>query len=381
MIKTADCIIIGGGVIGTAIAYYLAKKGMKNIILYEKEYLSAGATGRCGGGIRQQWTTEANVKLAMRSVELFEKFEEELGQPFDYLQKGYLIPAFTDEQVETFKKNVKMQKRLGLNVKFITPSAIKELAPLLNSADLLGATFCPSDGRGNPFLTTKGYAEKAEELGVEIFSYKPVEAIKTLGTRVKSVKTKDGWIDTEIIINAAGDAAGEIGKMAGLDLPLVPYRHQILVTEPTESILDPMVIDFHHGFYGSQVKHGSFIMGEGDPDEKPGINFKSNWKFLESIKEKFIYLFPALKDLRIVRQWSGSYTMTPDAQPIIGESKEISGFYNAVGYSGHGYMLAPASGEVIAEIIIDGKPSKINIDHLNIKRFEDENLKTEHNVV
>ncbi len=381
MKKTAECVIIGGGIIGTAIAYNLAKNGMTDIILLEKEYLSAGSTGRCGGGIRQQWTTEANVKLAMRSVKLFEKFESEIGHDFDYKQQGYLILAFTDKEVDDFKKNVKMQKSLGLEVNYITPKEAQEIVPILNISEVKGATYCPKDGLGNPFLSTKGYAEKAQELGATILTYTSADEIKVEKGGVSGVKTKDGWIETKRVVNAAGGHAAEIGKLAGIDFPVVPYRHQILVTEPLEPLVGPMVIDFYHGFYGSQAKHGSFIMGEGDPEEKPGINLKCNWKFLESIQKKFTYLFPKLKDLRIVRQWSGVYAMTPDAQPIIGESESVKGFYSAIGYSGHGYMLAPATGEVMSEIILDGRSKTVNVDHLSMTRFKDGNFETEHNVV
>ena len=184
------------------------------------------------------------------------------------------------------------------------------------------------------------------------------------------------------IVNAAGPWAKDISKMLDYDIPVNPERHQILVTEPLERMVDPMVIDFLHGFYGSQEKNGGFIMGEADPTEPESFKVSSNWKFLESISKKFTYLFPKFKDVKILRQWAGSYTVSPDAQPILGPiSKEDENFFLAVGYSGHGFMLAPATGEAIAEWIIHGKPKTTDISHLTMERIEKGLFEQEHNVV
>ncbi len=381
MKKSYDVGIIGGGIIGATIAYYLAKMGMKNVVLFDKSYFTSGSTGRCGGGIRQQWSTPANVKLGIRSVKLFEQYEKELNFSFDYVQKGYLILAFTDDEVKAFKKNVKMQKSLGLKVDFISKKEAKKIVPFLNTNDILGATYCPTDGLGSPFLATFGYLKRAREMGIEIYNYTKVLSIKKNKGKY-DLKTSNGNVSVKYVVNAAGPWAKDISKMLNYDIPVHPERHQILVTEPLERMVDPMVIDFKHGFYGSQEKNGGFVMGEGDPTEPESHKVSSHWKFLESISKKFTYLFPKFKDVKILRQWAGSYTVSPDAQPILGPiSKEDKNFFLAVGYSGHGFMLAPATGEAIAEWILYGKAKTTDISHLTMERIEKGLIEQEHSVV
>ncbi|MCK4642015.1 FAD-binding oxidoreductase [bacterium] len=381
MKAAADVGIIGGGIIGSAIGYYLTKMGLKDIVLFEKDYLTSGCTGRCGGGIRQQWSTSDNVKLAKRSVELFEKYEDELDFDFEYIQQGYLILAFTDDEVRDFKKNVAMQKKHGLKVDLISPRQAKKIVPFLNTNDVLAATYCPTDGLANPFLTTFGYAERASEGGMTILRKTRVNSIERKGGSYR-IRTDKGDCTVKYIVNAAGPWAQEAAKMIGYDIPVEPERHQILVTEPLERMVCPMVVDFYHGFYGSQEKRGGFVMGESDPSEPVSYKTSSHWKFVESISKKFTYLFPRFSNVKILRQWAGSYCVSPDAQPILGPiSADDPNYFLAVGYSGHGFMLAPATGEAIAEWIVKGKPLTTDISHLTMERIEKGDYSQEYNVV
>jgi sarcosine oxidase subunit beta len=370
MREKADVVVIGGGITGCGTAYNLAKKGYTDVIVLERQALCAGGSGRCGGGIRQQFTTEANITLAMESVRLFEQLSEDLDTDIEYEQGGYLIIAYEDE-VDQFKKNVSLQNSLGLDSKFITPEEAREIVPLLNIDPIAGATFCQTDGHANPFRVVHGYARKAQEMGVEINRFTNVTGIAVEDGQIQSVETDKGKIKTNTVVNAAGAYSRDIAAMAGVDLPNNPYRHEILVTEPLEHVLDPMIISFKTGVYFSQQNHGSIIGGIGDPEEPSSYNLSGSLRFLKRMAKTVVELVPAFGHLNILRQWAGLYDVTPDAQPILGWTEGVDRFCQANGYSGHGFMIAPKVTELIAELIVDGKPS-MPIDDLNLKRFEGE---------
>ncbi|MBU7012544.1 MAG: FAD-binding oxidoreductase [Theionarchaea archaeon] len=370
MKEKAEVVIVGGGVTGCGIAYNLAKKGMTDVVVVEKEYLCYGASGRCGGGIRQQFTTEANIRLAMESVRLFEQLSEELDTDIEYDQGGYLIIAYQDE-VEQFTKNVQLQNSQGLESKFISPEEAREIVPLLNIEPIAGATFCQTDGHANPFKVVHGYAKKAQEMGVRIHKFTEVTDIETDDGQIKGVKTTKGTIKTDTVVNAAGAYSRDIASMVGVELPNKPYRHEILVTEPLEHVLNPMIISFKTGIYFSQQKCGSIIGGIGDPEEPSSYNVSGSLRFLKRMAKTMIELVPAFGHLNVLRQWAGLYDVTPDAQPNLGWTEGVDRFCQANGYSGHGFMIAPKVAELIAELIADGKTS-VPIDGLNVKRFEGE---------
>lgn len=366
----ADVVIIGGGVTGCGTAYNLAKKGVTDVVLLERNFLCYGATGRCGGGIRQQFTTEANIKLAMESVRLFEGLSQELGIDIEYDQGGYLIITYEDE-VDQFKKNVKLQNKMGLKSKFIAPEEAREIVPLLNIEPIAGATFCQTDGHANPFKVVQGYARKAEEMGVEINKFTEVIGIETEDDQITAVETNKGTIKTDTVVNAAGAYSRNIAAMLGIDIPNKPYRHEILVTESVEHVLDPMIISFKTGIYFSQQKCGAIIGGIGDPEEPSSYNISGGLRFLKRMARTMMELVPAFGHLNVLRQWAGLYDVTPDAQPILGWTDGVDGLCQANGYSGHGFMIAPKVTELIAELIVDGKTS-MPIDDLNLRRFEGE---------
>lgn len=377
----ADVVIIGGGVIGTTTAYQLNNKGINDVVILEKDYLTAGSTGRCGAGFRQQWSTPGNIKMAMGSVKAFERFDEEIGYDGEIFQGGYLILAFTEEEVERYKENVALQTSLGLEVDFLSAKEAKEVVPGLNNKDILGATYCASDGHANPFYVTMGYAKKIVTMGTKIFLRTEATRINSENGSVKSVETNHGTIQTPIVINCAGGQSRDIGDIAGIDIPTQSERHQILITEPVRRYFNPMIIDFEHGLYLQQVEHGAFIMGQSDPN--PPKTMEVNWRFMIEVSRKSTYLVPALKDVSVVRVWAGYYNVTPDHVPIIGEHPQMNGFYNAIGFSGHGFMLAPMSGLALAEEIVEKEVTCIDhYEDFSIERFEHmENISFEKNVV
>lgn len=374
-------VIIGAGMVGASIAFHLTRLGEKDVFILEKSYVSSGSTGRCAGGIRQQWSTRNNVRLAMRSVEWFKRMKEDTGMDVEYKQGGYLILSFDEEEAEEFAENVKMQKEEGLEVEVLTPKQVKRRFPYVNVEGVKLATFCPTDGHANPHLANFAYIRRSVENGARLFTKTEVKEIDVSNGTVKGVWTNAGYIECEVVINAAGPWSKDIGEMVGIDLPTESYRHQILVTEPLENMMDPMIISFSGNFYIRQTRHGSFLMGQGDKDERPGINRKVTAKFLLEMVNKMSRRFPFLRNLRVIRQWSGEYNMSPDAQPIVGLSENVLGYFYAVGFSGHGFMVAPAVGEAIAEWIVFGKPKSVDVSQLSLERFKGKEFLKERSVV
>jgi len=372
----ANIVIIGAGISGVAIAYNLAKKGMKDIVVFDDNYLTGGATGRCGAGIRQQWGTKYNCILAKKSVEFFEIAQEELQYPRDieFKQEGYLVVATTKEEDIQFEKNVKLQQSLGIPVKKLTPEGAKKIVPHLNIENVVSATFCPTDGHLNPFTMTEAYYLAAKRLGVKFFYEEKVDEIIVKNNKIEKVITDKREVITNQVVNAAGGYAKEIGLLAGVDIPVYSENHEILVTEPIEKIQGPMVISFSLNIYCQQVPHGSFIMGRSDPTMPKGHNIDSSWQFLDEMSKTVCNILPPVGDLRVVRQWGGLYNLSPDRQPIISDTKDLPGFYMAVGFSGHGFMFAPMTGLLLSELIL-GEKTTVDMTDLHIDRFKNSDNK------
>jgi sarcosine oxidase subunit beta len=381
MISKASVVIIGGGIIGTSIAFNLAKLGVKDVAVFEKSYISSGSTGRCGGGIRQQWTSPMNVRLAMRSVELFKRFKEDVGMDIEYYQGGYLLLAYDEDELAAFEANVKMQKKEGLDVELVTPSQIHEKFPFMDLEGVVGGTWCPSDGHANPQIANLAYAFKIKKMGVDLNTHTQVKGIDVQNGRIVGVETDKGYVKTNVVINAAGGFSHEVGEMVGVDIPTYSERHQILVTEAINHVLDPMVISFKKNYYVRQTMHGSFVMGQSDKEPAIGNDLGHTVEFLEEMAPKMVHDFPFMNHLHIVRQWSGAYNVSPDAQPIIDEAQNVSRFIFAVGFSGHGFMLAPAVGEAVAEMVVYGKSKTMDVSNLKMDRFKTQKINKERNVV
>jgi len=368
MNRAFDAVIIGGGILGVSTAYELARAGMKNVCVLERHYLASGSTGRCGGGFRQQWSTEANTLLAMDSVKRLEGLEEELGYHTEFFQGGYLILAHTPEEEQQFAKNVEMQRRLGLDVNIVDPDEAVKIVPYLNKETIRKATWCPKDGHINPFLLTQGYANAARRLGVQIHLWTNVVGIMKKSDTFFVMTESGNTYQTPLLFNCAGGFSRSIGAMLNVEIPVDPYRHEILVTEPVERLWNPMVISFSVGLYARQEMSGGVVMGMGDPNEPVGTFVGSSMHFMYEMAQRFTRLFPKLDKLRIVRQWAGLYEMTADAQPILGPVEEVDNFYQASGFSGHGLMLAPAVSQILADMVVNKTKSEV-VDSLNVKRL------------
>lgn len=382
MMKTADVVIVGGGISGCATAYYLAKKGVRNVLLIEKGYLASGATGRCGAGIRQQWGTELNCLISKHSCEFFEHAKEELEYEGDveFKQGGYLLLASTQKEHDQFIKNIELQNRLGIQSKLLTLDEAKEIVPFLNTEGLVSAAFHQKDGHLNPFHTTQAFADAAKRLGATIMTHTEVTGLVVENGKIKGVRTNKGDVATPVVLNAAGGYSQIVAAMAGVDLPVYSERHQILVTEPVEEIMHPMVMSFSLNIYCQQVPHGGILMGRGDEHEPRDLRTSSSWQFLEEMALCATKLLPPLRDARVLRQWAGLYNMSPDRQPIYGPVDGVEGFYVAAGYSGHGFMFGPATGLILSEYIL-GEPLTLPVESLKLSRFKEGKLIFEPSVV
>ena len=382
MVKTADIVIIGGGISGVSIGYFLVKHGAKNVVILERDYLASGATGRCGAGIRQQWGSPLNCIMSKFSCEFFENAVDELEFEGDieFHQGGYMMLATTENELEQTKINIALQNSLGIHTKLLTPEEAKTIAPPLNTEGLLAAAFHNRDGHLNPFNTTRAFADAFKRLGGNIYTNTNLTGIRVENGRIIGVDTSSGNISTNIVVNAAGGYVQKIADMVGVQLPLYSQRHNILVTEPVERILDPMLMSFSLNFYCQQTPHGSFIMGRTCPDQPQDLRITADSRFPVAMAKTITKVLPQLKNLRMLRQWAGLYNMSPDKHPIYDQIPGLNGFYLSAGYSGHGFMMAPATGLSMAEIIL-GRPPTLPWDKLGFSRFNEGNLIHEPSVV
>ena len=350
-----DVIIIGGGIIGTATGYYLLKLNQR-VLLLEKDYIGAGSTGRCIGGIRAQFSTDATIKVAMESVRLFERMEQEFGFSVDWYPSGYLFLSFTEQQNKTFLNVMKIQHSFGLEIRFLEPNDIKKQFPYLNIDGVSGGAFCPTDGQADPFLVLKGYIWGMKKMGSTFLKGAEVIAIEQgrNGT-FKVISHNNEQFFAPKVLNAAGPDAYNVGKMIGLELPVEPERHESLITEGLEYMKMPMIVDYRpDGCYFVQRLTGQ-IIGCYTPEQRvPGKNIDSTFEFLTEMPRRMIRLIPFLENLAVLRQWAGSYTMTPDGSPIVDETS-VPGYYVSIAMCGHGFMLGPALGKYMAEFMVNQK--------------------------
>ncbi len=370
MEKTADIVIIGGGVIGVSIAYHLALKKAGRIILLEKGQLGEGSTRRCVGGIRSQFSTEINIFFSLESIKTFERFEEEFGTNPEFKRIGYLFLATTELEMRVFKENIKLQRKFGIPVELLNPDEIKARWPYLRVDDILGGTFCPWDGYAGPNEVLSGFVSGAKKAGVRIYEGTEVLGISLSKGKVNGVKTKREEISTPIVVNAGGPFASAIGEMAGVKIPIKPLRRQIFITAPfhlTNQAI-PLTIDFHKGWYFRQEVDGLLLSGP--LDSEPSFNLGIDYEAMAETSENAIYRVPILERARIARGWAGLYEISPDHHAILGKVPEVEGFILANGFSGHGFQHSPAVGKVITELIVEGKATTIDISPLSIERFE-----------
>ncbi len=351
----AEVIVVGGGIMGASVAYHLARRGCSGVVILERDRLAEGSTSLSAGGIRQQFSHPANIRISQESVRVFERFHQEFGAPIDFHQVGYLFLATSPEAWAEFQANVEVQRGLGVPVEGLTPEEIHRRWPYLAVDDVVGGTFCPEDGYADPYSVAMAYASAARRLGVRIEEKTPVTGVVVEGGRVWGVLTPRGRLSGPVVVNAAGAWAAQVGALAGVELPIQPYRRQVFVTAPFPPIPKPvpMIIDFEASFYFRGEGPG-ILMGMSDWDEAPSFNTHVDWGFLEKVVDQAVRRAPILEDIRVLRGWGGLYEMTPDDNPILGWAPGVEGFLVMAGFSGHGFQQGPAVGRLMADLILDG---------------------------
>ena len=370
--RTADVAIIGGGIIGASIAYHLAARGVKNIVVFEREEaLGTGSTAKCAGGVRLQFSTTVNVEMSRLSIAAFERFEDEMGETIDFERNGYLFVLTKERDFEIFRANAEKQQELGVPVEVLTPEEACAIVPGLAIDDLVGATFCGADGIANPHAIVQGYAKNARKLGVEIVRSSEVTGMEIEGRRVRVVTTDDDRWELDWVVNAAGPWARSVGAMAGLEIPVDPVKRQYFITKPMDWIPDrfPLLIDWGSGVY-MHKQSGGMLIGESDPNQPPSFNQQADWEFLAKVTEHAIARVPRVEEAEIQSTVAGLYEVSPDHNAILGRVPELENFVCANGFSGHGMQHAPAVGLVTSELIVDGAASSIDIAPYAIERFQ-----------
>ena len=348
-----DVAIIGGGVMGLGIAYQLAKRGNSDVVVLERGYLAQGASGRNGGGVRMQWSTEQNVRLMQESIELCRGFAQEIGVNVWFRQGGYLFLAKHERERAVMEKNVELQNRCGVPTRMMTPEEAGSLVPELDIKKIVCACYNPKDGVLFPWPFLWGYAHQALKRGVEVHLFTNVTAIARDGKGWK-LTTSKGDVHAERVINAAGAWSPEVARLVGVELPNKPHRHEILSTEPLKPFLKPMVSVLSSGLYFSQSMRGEIVTGITVEDHAEGIQMGSRLKFLRTLAREMVSLVPRFADLKVLRQWAGPYDVSPDGDAIVGPSPGQPALLQLCGFTGHGFMMAPAVGRMLARWIARG---------------------------
>lgn len=380
---STQIVIIGGGVMGASTAYHLAQRGCTDVVLLEKQpFFGLGATGKCAGGIRYQFSTAINIQLSQLSLPMLDRFEDELGQAIDLRRCGYLFLLTNEADVAAFQQNVALQHSLGVSTQWLTGDEVRRMVPQLAAGDVLAGTFHAKDGLADPNGVVAGYINSARRLGVTAITDSKVVGIETEGGRVKAVMVGDRRLPCEVIVNAAGPWSAVVSQMAGIPLPVQPIRRQMLTTTPLPAIPAsfPFVIDFAQSLYFHREGQG-LLTGMSNPQQPPGFD--------ESVDEAWevVHLEAAIDRLPLLAQagraahWAGLYEVTPDAHPIIGPVPQLEGYFVVTGFSGHGFMHGPIAGLLTAEIVLDGRASTLDISVLAAGRFQANQLHKEYNVV
>lgn len=352
---TFDAIVIGAGSIGTPTAYYLAKSGMKVLVLESVPSVGQGSNKRAIGGIRATHSDPAKIALCLRSIEIFSTFKEQFGDDIEWDRCGYAFVAYRGREGEVLKNLLVTQKSFGLNIDWYDAQAFREIIPDINPDGLIGGTFSPEDGSASPLLTNHAYYTHAVELGVEFHFVEPIRAMDVQSGRIRSITTDNATYSAGIVVNCAGAWAADVGKFAGIDLPVRPDSHEAAITEPVARFLGPMVVDIRPApgstnYYFYQHITGQIIFCITPDPNAWGFDTRETSSYLPMVSRRMIEVMPRLKNLRVRRTWRGLYPMTPDGFPIFGWAPGISNFLLGVGLCGQGFMLGPAGGELLARI-------------------------------
>lgn len=382
----AEVVIIGGGAMGTSIAFHLAEAGVRDVVLLERSDLGSGSTCRAAGGVRAQFSDPVNIALGMRGLAAFEDFPSRPGQQIDLRQPGYLFCLTTEEQVRDYQASVALQNSLGVPSRMLTPDEAVRLSPAARMDGVLAAAFHARDGYCSPESVVLGYATAARRQGATIRTHVSVTGVDVVGGEVRSVVTDHGEISTPTVICTAGAWSHAVGALAGIDLPVQPLRRQILITESLPAALahlitheTPMTIDAATTFYFHREGPG-VLLGMSYQDEEPGFREDYSEEWLPALTRAMESRAPALLDLGIAHRWVGMYEVTPDHNALLGESPDVSRLMYACGFSGHGFLQSPAVGEVIRDLYL-GRPPVVDVSAFDAGRFAAGAPRTEVNIV
>jgi sarcosine oxidase subunit beta len=373
-------VIVGGGVIGTSAAFHLAEAGV-DVVLLERGELAGGSTSRAAGGVRAQFSDELNIQLAQRSLAAFSDFGRRPGWEIDFKRVGYLFVLSDQADLDHFERNVALQNDHGVPSRMLSAQQTRELCPLVEGDDVLGGAFSPDDGHVTPEAVVQGYAFAARARGAHIRVGSPVTDITTRAGRITEVVTEQGTIATEVVICAAGAWSRGCAAMVDVALPVVPLRRQILFTEAIPGLAPdlPMTIDFTSSFYFHREGPG-LLMGMSDPDEKPGFSVETSDDWIPRLMQIVQRRAPRIAEAGIRGGWAGLYEMSPDHNAIIGEAPAVSRLLYATGFSGHGFLQAPAVGEILRDLVLN-RPTFVDITPFSVDRFDAAALRPEYNVV
>ncbi len=379
--SSAAVVVIGGGVIGLSTAYHLARRGVREVVLLDQDALGSGSTSKAAGGVRAQFSDPVNVTLGARSLETFRSFSAIFGQEIDLHQVGYLFLLSTPESVAAFEANVALQNDLGIPSRMIGVDEARRRSPLISPEGLLAAAWSPTDGHCTPEAVVLGYAAAARREGATVLPYCAATGIDVRDGRVAGVRTEGGTIATDTVVCAAGAWSAAVGAWAGVDLPVTPLRRQVLVTGPVPGLdpATPFTIDFDSTFYFHGEGQG-LLLGMSDPDEVPGFELGRSDAWLPRLGAAVHRRAPALAEVGVAGGWAGLYEMTPDANALIGRADTVEGFLYATGFSGHGFLMGPAVGEVVSALYAGTEPF-VDVSGLGADRFAGAQARPELNVV
>ena len=372
--QTADIVIIGGGIIGSSIAYHLTAAGCKNVLVIERETAQGkGSTGKSMGGVRAQFSTAVNIQMSLYSIPFYASFEDRLGHPSGYRPQGYLFCATSDKHMAYLSANYTRQVAMGLkDVRLVTADEIRNMFPQLRSEDIVGGSFCSTDGFVDPYSAMIGFMTWAADHGAKVWKNTLVTGIQQDERGIAGLETSKGAVATRIVVNCAGPWAPQVAKMAGIDLPVEPLRRMLVPTEPFDQFPHsaPMIIDMSTGFHFRPESLG-FLLAWNDPEETTGYKTDFDPAFIEKILTRAADRVPVFENLAVnpKRAWAGLYEMTPDHHPILGPAPGVPGFFLANGFSGHGVMHAPATGKILSDLILTGKCDLVDASLLGLSRF------------
>ena len=371
---SADVVIVGGGIVGSSIAYHLSAAGCRNVLVLERDSQQGkGSTGKSMGGVRAQFSTPVNIQMSLYAIPFYASFDERLGHPAGYRPQGYLFCATHEKHMTYLRANYEKQVALGLKgVRIISGDEIRGMFPLLRGDDIVGGSFCATDGFVDPYSAMVGFMTWAAEHGATLWKNAAVTEIRHDGRGVSEVETTRGTVATRVVVNCAGAWAAAVARMVDVDLPVTPLRRMLVPTEPFDRFPHsaPMIIDMSNGFHFRPESLG-FLLAWNDPEETPGEKTDFESGFIEKILTRAADRVPCFENLAVnpKRAWAGLYEMTPDHHPILGEVPGVPGFFCANGFSGHGVMHAPATGKILSDLILTGKTELIDASLLNYSRF------------